>query len=195
MKWKVNRFDLKDFKNADRIERIFIAIVQPNDFTLNNDDKVYLEILQKAYPIIQTREEPEALQMIANLEAGKWRNQYEQIYRDSKRLYDSLDISPEMIKGIAIRQLMLIAGDMQKNIHHFEDENAIARAGDVARKSWEAVMKYAGIANLDPNPKIGALPTPSMLSLPVHPMYEDAILETADEAQHNILKQEAKAVS
>jgi hypothetical protein len=184
MKWKVTRFDTEDFKNAERIERMYMAIVQPSDFFLNNDDRVYLEILQKAYPIIQSRPETEALQLIYNLERGKWRNQIEQIYVDAKRLYDNFEISREMVKGIALKRLMIIAGDMESKIHQFEDENALARVGDVSRKAWVDVLKYAGVTNLEENPKIGALPIPSMQNLPVHSIYENAEIE--DATQHNI---------
>lgn len=161
-----------------------MCIVQPSDFDLNDTDSEYLKILQKAYPIIQSREEPEALQLIASLEGFKWRSQVERIYEDSKRLYDNFEVSKEMVKAVALKNLMIIAGDMQKKMHSFEDENAAARAGDVARKGWVDVLKFSGIANLEENGKIGALPIPIMQSLPVHNIYETAIIE--DETQKDL---------
>lgn len=173
MKFQVKKYDDKDFQNAERIERLYMALMQPLDFRLNDNDSRYLETLSKVYPIVKSKPENEALALIANLEQGKWKSQLAEIYRDAMRLYDPLFISKEVLKAVATQRLIKIASDMEMAYETYDDELAKAKAADVARKSWEAVMKYN---RLDvEEAKAGELPPPpNMPRFAIHEMYKDA---------------------
>jgi hypothetical protein len=58
----VRRFTVDDFKSADRIERIFIWMMEPEKFILNPRDEIYMDELKQAY-IIMTEEMEEVRRM------------------------------------------------------------------------------------------------------------------------------------
>jgi hypothetical protein len=175
MNWKVKRFTKDNFDNAERIERLYMSIVQPNCFELNNADANYLAVLDRAYPIIKSKPvEAEALQLIGHIEAGKWKAQVEQIFHDANRLYDSFNISKVQLKAIATRQLMIIAQDMTEAYEqNFKEEMSKAKAADVARRSWESVMKFNGLNKDETNGDVGKLEAPS-IKLEMDDFYADA---------------------
>jgi hypothetical protein len=173
MKWKVTRFTDDDFANADRIERIYMSIVQPQNFEVNSRDQEYLNILDKAYPIIRAKAEPEALQLIAHLEGGKWRSQIEDIYRDALRLYDNFNISADMLTAIATRQLMMIAQDMSIKYETAENESAQAKMAEVARRSWETILRYNNVG-LKGNQGPQMIEPPRIPTFAVHEIYTSA---------------------
>lgn len=174
MNWKVKRFTQEDFDNAPRIERLYMSIVQPNCFELNDPDAQYLTVLDRAYPIIKSKPvQAEALQLIGHLEQGKWKPQVEQILVDAMRLYDSFNVSKAQLKAIATRQLMMIAQDMTEAYDTYEDETARAKAADVARRSWESVMKYNNLDKDDTDSDVGKLQAPS-IKLEMDDFYADA---------------------
>jgi hypothetical protein len=173
MKWNVNRFTEEDWNRAERIERLYMSIVQPNDFSLNSTDKYYLEILDKAYPIIKSKPEQEALQLIYHLENGKWCSQIEQIYRDAMRLYDFFDVSADMVHNLALKQLTLIANDMTLLYQSSKSEDTKIKAAEVAQKTWLALMKET--KSTDPKATAKKINVPRLpIKLNIHPAYKNA---------------------
>jgi hypothetical protein len=78
------------------------------------------------------------------------------------------------LKAIATRQLMMIAQDMTEAYEvTFSDEQAKAKAADVARRSWEAIMKYNNLDKDDTDSDVGKLQAPS-IKLEMDDFYADA---------------------
>ena len=177
MKYKVERFKEEDFEDASQVERIYMSIMQPNDFCLTHRDSEYAEVLNRAYPIIcSLRQYAEKIQLILEIEHGKWLNQAVQIYNDSQSLYGRFDdINPKILRGVLTEKLRIIAEDMELLSKPSEDDDdkmiaAKSKAGEVASRNYERI---AGIHNLKKSDDelVHTMPAPPMPKLIVHPIY------------------------
>lgn len=174
--WKVEKYTREDFEEAERLERLYIALVQPNDFLLSDSDNKYLSLLTEAYHIIvKGLSRNETLNLIANI-SEKWRGQVLQIYRDAQTLYGKFDESnPIIMRSIAIEKLKMIANDMEDEYKsHLKTGNekstvAATKASEVARRCWSEILKYYPIQE-----DVKEIPLPKNIELKIHPDYLDS---------------------
>lgn len=181
MKYKVQRFSEVDFGEATQVERIYMTIMQPDDFVLTHRDSEYAAVLNRAYPIVcSLRPYAEKIELILEIEAGKWRSQAVQIYNDAQNLYARFDeINPKILRGILVEKMRVIAEDMEamskpKEGDEDKDIAAKAKAGEVSRRCYEQIGKWHNLHKSDEELQ-HVMPPPPMPQLPVHPIYyEDA---------------------
>jgi hypothetical protein len=161
-------FSPAQFKRADRIERLYMKIMQPDDFELNNTDDDYLEALTQAYPLICTgRAAGEIIRQIQELQRGKWKSQAIKIYKDSQELYARFEeIHPKILRGIMRESLMKTIERMEEIRDNDEMSTSITalgeeinrplytgmekvKAGEVIGKSWAIIGKFARLDRED----------------------------------------------
>jgi hypothetical protein len=140
------RFTESDFKRADRLEKIYMTIQQPNDFDLTDTDERYKRLLQQAYPIIISgRPQFEVMRLIMTLEGGLWRSQVSQIIRDTQELYAAFDsVHPKILRGV-MREMLLENVQVLKKIRDDDEEESSTRikAADSITKAVDNMSKYA----------------------------------------------------
>lgn len=164
-------FSQDEFDNAGRIDRLYMAMIQPDEFILSNDESVYLDILTRAYPIICTgRPKSIVIKQIGELE-DKWNSQVIKIYKDAQDLYARFEeVNTRVLRGIFIEKQTHIAEMMEDLAKNGEDELARAKAADVARRCWEAIAKFTRIERIDD--VIDTTPPPPAPLLRVHESYK-----------------------
>lgn len=142
------RFTESDFKRADRLEKIYMTVQQPNDFALTDTDDRYKRLLMQAYPIIISgRPQFEVMRLIMTLEGGLWRNQAAQIIRDTQELYAAFDsVHPKVMRG-SMREMLLENVKVLKDIRDDIDNEVSIRikAADSITKAVDNMSKYAGL--------------------------------------------------
>ena len=181
MIFSVKRFTEEDFINADKIERLYMSVVQPIDFELTQPEKAYLELLTKVYPIVISRAEDEAILVIENLERGKWRSQVEKIYKDSKRLFDPMNAANAMIANIARQKRIAIAEKLESIAANNDDDKIIVAALSAADRVWSSFdEKPKSKSKKDKHPiqNTQTLPPLKMPQLPMHELYDEAKRKT-----------------
>ena len=179
MKYKIDRFTDEDFEDATQVERIYMTMMQPNDFALTDRDFLYSEVLNRAYPIVcSLRPYAEKIRLILEIERGKWQNQAVQIYNDAQALYGRFDdINPKILRGVLVERMRLIADKMAslsdiKEDAGYDDKEvtAMAKAAEVERRALETIAKIHNLHKTDEQ-LVHTMPPPPRPMLPIHPMY------------------------
>ena len=173
-------FSQEDFDKAGRIDRLYMTMLEPDDFVLTDTDSSYLDILTRAYPIICTgRPSAEVILQIGELE-HKWQSQAIKIYKDAQELFGRFEeINPLVMRGIFIAKMQEIANKMQDIVDDDElDEHARAKAGDVMRKCWADIAKVSRLDKIEA--KKAQMPLPPRPLVTVHEMYKDAEIAMID---------------
>lgn len=115
-----------DFKNAStRLERIYMKMIQPNDFFLNNDEHIYYELLKKAWALLDVY--PSIRKAAAVLAENAHISQYKAMIavKDSQELLGPLlQVNKDYERAIIAAR----AEELYKLAIDAEDYNAAARA-------------------------------------------------------------------
>lgn len=114
-------FSEKEFKEADRLERIHIAIMNPDRFFLNNQDSTYLDQLRSIFVVLcENLLESEAIRKVEAL--------YPEIRRE--RLYTMINDAEELFsrfRKVNKDHLRTVTRERLKkyiyNMTHFKDDN------------------------------------------------------------------------
>jgi len=96
-------FTEKDLKNADRVGKMRMAVLQSNlEAALSDRDYQYLQILKEARKILLSGKPPfECITLIRTLDEGMWRPKAAQIYKDVQDVYATIDgTHPKVMRGI-----------------------------------------------------------------------------------------------
>jgi hypothetical protein len=177
MSYKVTRFSEEDFEEGTTVERIYMSMMQPDDFVLTDRDFKYAEVLDKAWGIIWTmRPYSEKLIHISQINGGLWHQNRIQIYNDAQELYSRFDeVKPKILRGVMVEKLRLIAEDMEALSKNTKDEVERVKAAEVARRSYETIAKLTNLHKPDDVLK-KSVPPPSLPKFTTHPIYENATI-------------------
>jgi hypothetical protein len=183
-------FSQDEFDNAGRIDRLYMAMIQPDDFVLSHNEQEHFNILTRAYPIICTGRPPHiVIAQISALE-DKWSSQAFKVYKESQDLYGRFEeVNTRVMRGIFINKMTKLAQMMEDiaeskaqyqsdNANYQEDEEQVLNVGTEvrikaskeARECWEAIAKYTKIDKVDD--VIDTTPPPPAPLLRVHEMYK-----------------------
>lgn len=81
-------FTQADFKVADRFGKMYMRMVQPNSFDLNDQDERYFKKLLWLYPMLaEGQPRRKIMAALEELDGGLWRNQVVGLIKDAERLF------------------------------------------------------------------------------------------------------------
>lgn len=165
-------FGKDDFKVADRFGRMYMYMVQPNDFELTDRDEKYFKKLKWVYPLLcEGKPRHHVKKMILELDGGIWANQAEGLIKDAERLFANFSkVNKSLLRGIYREKMLSLASlieeefcvpqtmvkpdenDLDKEITttFFKGghEGLLAGAEQI-RKIWSDIAKYEHLDKAD----------------------------------------------
>ena len=95
-------FNNDDFKAADRFGKMYMRLVQPDDFDLNDRDEKYFQKLKWVYPLLaEGRPRRHIRNTIMEIDGGLWRNQAEGLIKDAERLFANFGkVNKTLLRGV-----------------------------------------------------------------------------------------------
>lgn len=172
-------FSEVDFKNADRIDRMYIYLLDKGRFELNLTDRTYLSILKRAYAILcEGKPRRETVKLIAYLEDEAETNVY-RIIRDAQNLYARFeDVDRRIQRGILREKLELLAQKAEEKDDLFQ-----------ARLCYEALSRLDGLNRVDDEkPKKTELPKVVIFTNNPQALAAQQQIETDDLAEDAVLE-------
>lgn len=164
-------FGQDDFKVADRFGRMYMRMVQPNDFELNDRDEKYFKKLKWVYPLLADgRPRQHVKKMIVEIDGGIWANQAEALIKDAEKLFASFSkVNKTLLRGIYREKMLGLASlieeefciqqskleynedlDIEETITFFKGGHDGLLAGvEQVRKIWNDIAKYEHLDKAD----------------------------------------------
>jgi len=127
-------FDGVDFKSADRIQRMYMHLMAPEQFDLRDSEDKYLDDMKKAWSLMTEdfRTQRESRKLIMELIPGR---NVSKLIRDTEALFGKLEkVNIDTQASIYRTKLIMLARKAEQNDDIEE-----------ARKCIEALMKLDGI--------------------------------------------------
>lgn len=109
-------FELSDFQRANRIERLYIYLMEPDSFALNDVDFKYLNLLKKAFHIMSNE--------VSNVSAATL-------------IYETLDIETESRVWKIMDDVRQLFGNMIKRNKEFDRMVLQEKIANIAKKANE----------------------------------------------------------
>jgi hypothetical protein len=140
-----NIFTSEQFKIADRFGKMYMRLLQPDDFQLSDRDENYFQLLCSAHQLLSIgKPRQEITRMVMGLHGGLWRNQADAVIKDAERLFANYSsVNKTLLRGIQREKLLYLADLVEKRflIGKTEDGTFLT-AVETVRKLWSDIAKY-----------------------------------------------------
>lgn len=166
-------FKPKDFREASKIDRLYMHLLQPDDFTLNGHEQKHLERLRQVFALVG--QEPSDAKAVALVEGAMPELSKSTIYRairDMKKLFGEITLrNREFDRQVLGEKLLALALKAEEKSNIKE-----------ARRCYQAYAKIWGLDRLDVenfNPQDLEIPQP------IFTTREEAYFEDAEIVDDN----------
>ena len=166
MKLPKSKYTEGEFKIADRLGKMYMRMVQPLDFSLNDRDEMYFQKMRWVYPLLcEGRPRRHIIAQIQTVDAGMWRNQAEGLIEDTQRLFGNFSkVNKNLLRGIHREKMLHFASiledefltkisgtDIEDNeIQVFKNgSEAIIPAIEQIRKLWKDIATNENLDKID----------------------------------------------
>lgn len=160
----------EDFEVADRIGKMFMRMVQPNDFCLSDRDERYFTKLKWVYPLIcEGYSRNHILKMIEELDGGVWRKEAAAMFNDAQLLFARFgNINKKLLRGVARENLLGLARQVKEDfltkektiqedkigneieIYEYRHDAEIVLKGVATyQKIWSDIIKLEGLDKIE----------------------------------------------
>lgn len=137
------KYSRQDFNDADRIGRIYIALVQPDDFTLTPRDRQYADLVRQVY-LLQRDAKPQShiIKLLENTDRGVWKSQMFNLISDARTLFGATETLDREMIAVAVADKMKLKFEQLENIiEETDDANTKISAIEIQRRLLEALMR------------------------------------------------------
>jgi hypothetical protein len=174
---RIEIYSIKQFTEANRLDRIRMHMIEPERFELNNPDWEYYQALQQAFALVYNElRESVAVQAIRSNIAGYDNFATAQnLLRDCLTLYGSFMVkNKDARRAMMLEKLYELAEIAQRKAVEFEDPEWMELAGNLYAKA-------AAIEGLDKHEQ--SMPDPDELQIPALEITSDptAFLESQND--------------
>jgi hypothetical protein len=139
------KFTDSEFKAANRLEKIYMTIRQPNNFVLNDTDERYRTLMQQTYPLLVSgRPFFDVVRLVQEMDGGLWKSQAVQLIKDTQELYAAFEsIHPKILRGV-MREMLMDNIKVLKDIRDDVDMETKERinAANAITKAIDNISKY-----------------------------------------------------
>jgi hypothetical protein len=136
-------FDLVEFKNATKIERMYMYMIEPDRFVLAEDEERYFHILRQSYAVIAEFDRPrgEVIEAINTIK-GDFRASAYKIIKDAQALYGMFEeIDKRVQRAIVREKLKMLAMKAQEQ-----------NDGQLEARCYEAMIRLDKLDQADGDP-------------------------------------------
>lgn len=185
-------FELTEFKNATKVERMYMHLLDPFRYQLRDSEDEYLKVLSEAYSIIcEGRPTREARRIVRERLEGRTSYRTTAIIKDCQDLYGRFEeVNQRVQAGIYRDKLQLLARKLEETAELAENDADAISALKEARRCYESLISLDQADKIELTKPIDTtLPEiefTESLSLPVGEHAEDAEIETYEPHEENI---------
>lgn len=136
-------FDLVEFKNATKVERMYMYMIEPDRFVLAEEEERYFHILRQSYAVIAEFDKPrgEVIEAINTIK-GDFRATAYRIMKDAQSLFGMFEEVDKRVQRAIVREKLKMLAIKAQNQND----------GQLEARCYEAMIRLDKLDQSDGDP-------------------------------------------